>query len=121
MWVFNQDGFFSAVQDENDSGTLLVRARCRLDLERFCSAVEGVVEGDIIETKDSDYPCRVFVPREVFAQYLVDQTMDLDYPNFKNQLKDIGEPSHRLDAMMAIWGVMRRFQDKEADARKLRE
>ena len=121
MWVFTQDGFFSAVEDENDSGTLLVRSRARIDLERFCSAVDGVVAGDIIETTDSDYPVRVFVPREKFAQYLVDQTMDLDYPNFKNQLKEIGEPTHRLDAMMQVWGVMRRFQDAEAAQRPLRE
>jgi len=121
MWVFTQDGFFSAVEDENDPGTLLVRSRARLDLERFVAAVEGVKAGDIIETTDSDYPVRVFVKREVFAAYVADSAREIDYPNFKNQLKEIGEPSHRLDAMMQVWGVMRRFQDAEQHARSLRD
>jgi hypothetical protein len=35
MWLFNADGFFSAVIDKMEPGRMLIRARCEKDIQNL--------------------------------------------------------------------------------------
>ena len=40
MWLVNEDGFFSTVQDRKDSGWVYVRGRSETDLEEFVAVAQ---------------------------------------------------------------------------------
>ncbi len=93
--------------------TLMVRARVEHDLERFLERADDLWTSDmpgdmeIIETARSDYRYRVIVPREVWGEYLMLTTMDLDYTNVKGTIAP--EPA-RHSAMMSCWSAMGNLQ-----------
>lgn len=39
MWIFTKDGFFSAVEHRDNSDLLMIRARCREDIERLAECL----------------------------------------------------------------------------------
>ena len=41
MWVFNRDGFFSAVEHRDDNSKVMVRARAKEDIENLYSLYLG--------------------------------------------------------------------------------
>jgi len=100
MWIFLKDAFLSIVDKDEDGTTLLVRARLEGDLER---AFPGA---DVHETHDHDYRYRAQVDRETVAQALADRVRQVDYPNFKDSVRD---PA-RHAAYMRVWEVMYRYQ-----------
>uniref|UniRef100_A0A832A7A7 Uncharacterized protein n=1 Tax=Desulfacinum infernum TaxID=35837 RepID=A0A832A7A7_9BACT len=84
MWIFTEDSFLSVVRHRDDPERLLVRARIREDLERFCR-MAGLDNGEIHETPEADYRFRVEVPEETFINFMVQTIKFLDYDNFKNR------------------------------------
>ena len=84
MWVFTQDGFMSVVEHRDDQECLIVRARARQDLETLAK-FGGV---DVIVMPEADYYFRVEVTRTVFAAFMREQVLDIDYPNFKGRLHE---------------------------------
>src|SRR6185436_6628850 len=83
MWIASNDGFISIVELKDDPTCLMVRARRRAHLEAFLSSRKGIVE-----TKSNDYRWRSIVPRVTVAKLLADRVPKLDYPNFKDSVKD---------------------------------
>jgi len=107
MWVFTQDGFISAVDNNQMPGKLTVRARDRKSLE----LLSDVTGSAIIELPNRDYEYRVYVTRDDFASFLVSHVDHLDYSNFKNRIWDTrGEVYH--DACSDVWGAMLQVSDK---------
>ena len=106
MWIFNKDGFFSAVEHRDDPDQLMIRARCREDIERLADCLGA----DVVHTPNADYAYRVTVQKSIFADYMKDAVMDLDYPNFKDACAGHGT---RARAYMNVWSAMRRLQDDE--------
>jgi hypothetical protein len=98
MWVLLNDAFLSIVQDKDDRSRLLVRARCREDIERVFAGA-AVVEG-----AGSDYAYRAFLPRGTVAATLTARVEEIDYPNFKDSVRE----AWRHDASLAVWRVLRR-------------
>ena len=89
MWLINDDGFFSTVQDYKDSDWVYVRGRSETDIEAFVTVArqatsQDVWAAEIVHTPNRDYSWRVHTPREVWADYLVAKVNDLGYGNFKN-------------------------------------
>jgi hypothetical protein len=82
MLIFNEDGFFSVVVNHNNDDEVLVRARVREDIERFCECA-GVEKSNIIENRDYDYRYRVFVDRKTFLIYMIGVISSMNYTNFK--------------------------------------
>ena len=79
MWLVNDDGFFSTVQDRKDSDWVYVRGRSETDLETFVAgaqpaAGEASWVPEVVHTPNRDYAWRVHTPREVWAGYLVAKT-----------------------------------------------
>lgn len=104
MWVFTQNGFVSVVNHDRDDEKLTVRAR---DIESLQDLAE--MSGEPIEsTPYRDYEHRIFVDREVYADWLTYHVDSLDYSNFKNRVGDTLGPqwyhacSHVWEAMLDI-------------------
>jgi len=65
MWLYTKLGFFSIVHKPPcKKDELLVRTRCREDLESLSKKLSQTndFKGVIIESKDSDYAFRLVVP-----------------------------------------------------------
>ena len=93
MWLINDDGFFSTVQDYKDSDWVYVRGRSETDIEAFVTVArqatsQDVWDAEIVHTPNRDYSWRVHTPREGWADYLVAKTQDLGYGNFKSHCAD---------------------------------
>ena len=89
MWIINDDGFFSAVEDWDNSDWVYVRSRSETDLQAFISIVESLEElsdwtAEVLSTPHRDYQWRVHTPRQVWAQYLMAKANSIDYGNFKH-------------------------------------
>jgi hypothetical protein len=109
MWVFTRDGFFSAVQDgyckENE---IMVRARAKDDIE--CLAFKlRILKSKVIETGYADYLYRLKVRKEVFANYLNAEALNIDYDNFKNTISK--KDGLRRSAYMRCWAALLDWQE----------
>jgi hypothetical protein len=103
MWVFTKDGFFSVVENQDDGDCLMVRGRIKEDMQRLGSKFKV----ELRATPKADYAYRFVVPRTVWAGYIWNATMELDYDNFKAAVH--GEHD-RDDAYMKCWMAMSRLQ-----------
>lgn len=100
MWIAMNDSFVSLVRDTKDHDRLVVRSRTREDIEAFITKLQ--CDAEIIETEDSDYRFRIFVYKIDVAEAMCDMVCDIDYPNFKDSVKD----HWRKQAYTQIWYVM---------------
>lgn len=100
MWIFTSKGFVSMVQDFNNPGNLLVRARNKAHLEALFP------EEKIQETRLNDYRFRISIPAVKTAEFFRDQIQNIDYNNFKNSI-----PEDRYhDAAADTWQIMYNYQ-----------
>jgi len=129
MWVFSKHGYFSAVEKPGCApGELVIRARCKEDLERLKAATG--TEAPILKKAGTDYPFRICMNREVWAKFLTGEAMSIDYPNFKDEVLfgKIESPrrrKHRHDVYFNVWkallslsatsGKGRRFKQRELE------
>lgn len=82
MWIFTETGFVSAVRKADNPKVLTVRSRDRKSLEPLATQTGS----QIACSPDADYPYRVFVEQEAFAKWAFEQSMAVDYSNFKNHV-----------------------------------
>ena len=100
MWVFNTDGFFSVVEDRQNSEGLLVRCRYKEDVLKIARKLHV----QACKTSKADYPYRVRCSKAQWGSYMQDSTLAIDYDNFKNR---IGESSNtRMIKYHEVWAVM---------------
>jgi len=121
MWIFTPIGFFSVVTaHKNQPDHVMVRARAPEDLlalidtlDRYCDSQHDRDDLDIIHTMKADYPCRIIVRRELFANWLHDAIMGLDYDNFKDTVAGTNaEGSRRAHGpYLEVWTVLARSID----------
>ena len=100
MWIMRNDAFLSVVDKAPNPDQLVVRAR-----------VEGHIEAvfpnaKVIRDASGDYLFRAFIDRQEVAEAMFQTVMGIDYPNFKNSIKD----DRYHDACSSVWGVMSRLQ-----------
>ena len=86
MWIFNKDGYFSAVEHRDKPDHLMVRARRKEDIERLAEKLQAKAAF----TPDADYAFRVTVSKSACASH-----------------------GARSRAYMDVWTVMHRFQEEE--------
>ncbi len=113
MWLYTKLGFFSIVyKTPCKKDELLVRSRCRQDLEALSKKLSqsSDFKGEIIESKDSDYSCRIVVPRAILAPFIADLMKNLDYANFKGTIPYNDRLRH--DAYFKCWDAMYEWQEK---------
>jgi glycerol-3-phosphate dehydrogenase len=107
MWIFTPDSFISVVDKGDPTGqTLLVRARKAGDIERLFPEAKVQVGGG------TDYNYRARIDREAVAQKVADQIRGINFPNFKNQVRE----HDRHDAYLGVWHSMYGFQNQNLKA-----
>lgn len=97
MWIYLSDSYLSIVEYRDDPTQLLVRARCPGDLERVFGP-----EISVAETPTHDYRYRTVLPRQRVAEVLADRVLAINYPNFKNSVRE----HDRHDAYFSAWSAM---------------
>jgi hypothetical protein len=102
MWIFLNDAFISIVADQAEpkGDRLLVRARRSGDIQRVFP------DAEVFQIAGSDYAHRAWIPRRQVAEMLAARVEAIDYPNFKNRIKD----TEYHDAAMEVWGIMHAYQ-----------
>jgi hypothetical protein len=89
----------------------VVRARQKRELETLLKRLDGE-DLEILAWTGSDYAYRVFMPRQMWLQYLEEMGQELNYTNFKARALPAGDYG-RSDAYHRVWGVMRDWQDQD--------
>ena len=94
MWLFTRYGFFSVVlarkiqvgrvTEEVDHDTVMIRARCRQHINALVARFPNLCDGEVLETRDTDYRFRMVVPRAAFAETVKVLVGEIDYTNFKS-------------------------------------
>lgn len=99
MWIMTNRGFISVVSDRNDptGETLLVRARQEAFFKDLVSPVHAV-----FTDPEADYPWRALMSKTDFMDILAAEVAGIDYPNFKNSVKD--DLLHGLYSR--VWSVL---------------
>jgi hypothetical protein len=100
MWIFLNDSFLSIVTRGQDPHLLLVRGRCKGDIERVFP------QASVEETPKADYRFRAVIPREEVSQALTRAVMEIDYGNFKNSVRE----RDRHDVYAKCWSNMYALQ-----------
>ncbi len=90
------DTFLSVVAHKEIPDSLLVRSRIAGDIER---AIPGV---DTFEDPEADYRYRAVVGREEFKTAIAARIDGIDYPNFKNSIRD----ARKHHAATGIWALL---------------
>lgn len=106
MWLFTNTGFVSAVSNGKD---LMVRSRDRESLE----AIAETAKTEIIATPHNDYPYRVIVTHDFFAQWVSHMVMTIAYKNFKSEVAAT-RGYYFAKPLNEVWSVMHCVEDLEA-------
>lgn len=105
MWVMLSDSYISAVAyvvTPPQPDKLLIRSRVRGDIERLFPGVT------VKRTPDADYMFRAVVTRAAMAAVMANEIGKIDYPNFKDSVKE----NDRHNAYLKCWTAMMSFQNQ---------
>jgi hypothetical protein len=102
MWIFSQSAFVSIVEDRNDPGTLIVRARIQGDIERLWP------DAEVRHTPMADYAYRAALSRQEVAAGIAKEVLEIHYNNYKNSVTD----KRRSPFYMMVWDAMWRMQNE---------
>jgi hypothetical protein len=110
MWLITPVGFFSVVRKPTDiqSETLTVRSRVRADLEALKTQYLPEL-GAIQESQVNDYRFRATAPQAAVAAAMAQLVENLDYANFKDEVKARQGPA-RARLYHQVWDVLYRLQ-----------
>ena len=106
MWLFTNTGFVSAVSNGKD---LMVRARDKESLEPIAESAKV----DIISTPTNDYPYRVIVTHEFFANWVAYMACNIAYKNFKSEVAATRGYGF-AHPLMKVWSAMHEVEDSGA-------
>lgn len=106
MWLITPVGFFGVVRKPSDikNKTLTVRARVRADLETLKAQYLPEL-GSVQECKVNDYRYRAVAPQAAVAAAMARLIDDLDYPNFKDEVKK-RQGADRAHLYHGVWDVL---------------
>lgn len=111
MWIMTPRGFYSVVQKKEDGpqDMLTVRARCKEDIERLADLLPGC---KVTSKKFTDYAWRLRCTRTQWAEALVTMTAEIDYSNFKDEVK-AKRGAARAGIYSSVWSVLLRLEDRK--------
>jgi hypothetical protein len=125
MWIFTPFGFFSATAYEGDEHTtepeIQIRGRAKADLQNLIKKYFVKTDDErIFEWKGRDYPYRVIVTQQRWAAISARMAQDIDYSNFKDQVKKV-QGENRAHHYMSVWSLMNGLEFKMKDAARIRK
>ena len=104
MWLMTTRGFYSVVEHREDDNLLLVRARCKQDIE----ALAELIPVTPVSILDADYAWQIEAPRAQWAAALMALLAEVTYPNFNNAMRD----SDRHDVYLGVWRQLLVLDDR---------
>ncbi len=104
MWVFTKYGFFSGTCTHDDNNIIQIRGRVKKHLENLKKRFD--ISAKIKTSTDTDYKYRMFVPKDVWADILLELGKETDYNNFKNKVEETSGNDEYYGALMDIWYTM---------------
>lgn len=108
MWIFTDIGFFSVVRHWKNQDRMVVRARCKDDLNNLIDRHGPDLDRSrrhILITPDDDYCCRLIVDAGKWSAVLSKIACNVDYTNFKDAVhRRMGH--ERADVYMGVWHTM---------------
>jgi hypothetical protein len=110
MWTFTKSGFYSVVKKPGCApDDLEVRARCRKDLEVLKKSTG--VKSKILTNFGTEYQFRIRMKQQIWAKFLADEAMSIDYPNFKDEVlfgksETPRRRKHRHDVYFEVWRAL---------------
>jgi muramidase (phage lysozyme) len=113
MWIFSNTGFVSAVSNGKE---LMVRARDKKSLEPLVKFAQV----EIKKSPTRDYPYRVVVSNELFANWLSHLATAIDYGNFKSEVSAT-RGNNFAHPLMKVWSAMHDVEDSAARKREWEE
>lgn len=110
MWLTTTQGFYSAVAHRNKPGHVLVRARVKDDLRALKKQLpKAKIPSRIFSDMRADYPWRLVLSAEEWAEAMAKLAADVDYDNFKNAVKD-RQGVKRANVYMGVWSQMLKLE-----------
>jgi hypothetical protein len=113
MWLFTKKGFYSVVENRDDTTTVLIRGRVRKDMEDFRKDYLPDDAPPISFHLVHDYPYRFVIPKKVLAIAMYDSVMDIDYANFKDTVKKT-QGDARSNVYMSVWSRLGDLEESKA-------
>ena len=111
MWIYLKAGFYSVVHKAPcQKDELLVRTRSKVDIDKLQKLLKTKYQydGEVMATPKADYAYRMIVSKDIFASFMMNAVMELDYDNFKNTIPRIDYKRH--EAYMRCWDLMGEWQ-----------
>lgn len=108
MWIFSQTGFVSVVQHWDKPDILVVRAREKQSL----SGLSAALGAPIVATPTNDYPFRLEAPKTLFADWVQDQVLNIDYANYKSKMSHT-RGSEFAWALSDVWLAMHQVEERD--------
>jgi hypothetical protein len=116
MWIMTQHGFYSVVAADKvhypeSRGDLVVRARSRVDLEfvlQYLRSIEPEYDIPIIETPNRDYECRIVLTRGEWNAFMLYESEEIDYHNFKSRVMQT-QGIDRESVYMSVWSALQQI------------
>ena len=96
MWLMFSNCFLSIVRKDCGEAELLVRARRRGDIERMFPSAK------VTEDTKTDYLYRAVMHKAEVMEKIGTMIDGIDYPNFKDSVKD----RELHDAYLDVWAAM---------------
>lgn len=101
MWICHNEAFLSIVHKDCGPDHLMVRARVRGHIQKVFPKAK------VSQTLGNDYQFRAVVSRIDVANALAEMAFDVDYPNFKDSVRD--DKLH--GAYNRVWSAMSSLQE----------
>ena len=103
MWIVLNKSFLSIVKNRNDENQLLVRARVEGDIEKVFE------NADVFEDNNADYKYRSYINRNIVAEIIKNELLNINYDNFKNSVAK--NETERKNAYMNVWSALYKLQN----------
>lgn len=114
MWIFSTNGFFSAVEDGQIRGNILVRFRDPSHAEAFLATVYRGRSGRRVKIRETpppaDYRWKLSITRDQFSDTLARMALGIDYNNFKGACGRRKPSPYKHATLASVWDVMHRHQ-----------
>lgn len=102
MWIMTTRGFYSAVQHRDFPTRLLIRARCKEDIDNLHDLLPN---SKPYRHDYSDYEWRLDCTVAEWAGALASMALDIDYANFKNAVSR-EQGAKRASVYHQVWSLL---------------
>jgi hypothetical protein len=103
MWLFTDTGFISVV---GKGGSLTARARDQKSLAPLANFAGATIR----KSPTSDYPYRLSLSRDAFADWAAMVARNVRYENFKSEVA-ITRGADYSQVLTSVWSVMHQVED----------